>query len=91
MFANSFTKVVFPLPLPPEIPMMNGFCIMMFIKKFVKTNQSKLSYLFLVKIFTMQLLDGKKLATEIKLEIAEEVRKIKAAVKKLDLNQHYSS
>ena len=49
----------------------------MFIKKFVKTNQSKLSYLFLVKIFTMQLLDGKKLATEIKLEIAEEVRKIK--------------
>lgn len=45
---------------------------------FHKTNQSNISYLFLSQIFIMQLLDGKKLAQEIKTEISEEVKNIKS-------------
>jgi methylenetetrahydrofolate dehydrogenase (NADP+)/methenyltetrahydrofolate cyclohydrolase len=45
-----------------------------FKKIFPKTNESKISYLFLRQIFTMQLLDGKKISSLIKAEIAEEVR-----------------
>jgi methylenetetrahydrofolate dehydrogenase (NADP+) / methenyltetrahydrofolate cyclohydrolase len=55
---------------------------MLFIKIFSKTNQRKLSYLFLAQIFNMQLLDGKKLAQEIKLEIAEEVKRLSVTSKK---------
>lgn len=50
---------------------------------FPKTNQTKISYLFLRQIFTMQLLDGKKIAAEIKAEIAEEVKLLKARGKKI--------
>lgn len=48
----------------------------------LKTNHSKLSYLFLAQIFTMQLLDGKKLAAEIKSEIANEVKRMVLSGKK---------
>ena len=50
---------------------------------FPKTNQTKISYLFLRQIFTMQLLDGKKIAAEIKAEIAEEVKQLKSRGKKI--------
>jgi methylenetetrahydrofolate dehydrogenase (NADP+)/methenyltetrahydrofolate cyclohydrolase len=56
---------------------------MLFIKMFPKTNQTKISYLFLRQIFTMQLLDGKKIAAEIKAEIAEEVKQLKSRGKKI--------
>jgi methylenetetrahydrofolate dehydrogenase (NADP+)/methenyltetrahydrofolate cyclohydrolase len=50
---------------------------------FPKTNQTKISYLFLRQIFTMQLLDGKKIAAAIKAEIAEEVKQLKSRGKKI--------
>ncbi|CAF3498582.1 unnamed protein product [Rotaria sp. Silwood2] len=50
---------------------------------FRKTNQTKISYLFLRQIFTMQLLDGKKISAEIKSEIAEEVKRLKSSGKKV--------
>jgi len=56
---------------------------MLFIKIFLKTNETNLSYLFLWQIFIMQLLDGKKLASEIKNEIAEEVKQLKFLGKKV--------
>jgi|JI6StandDraft_1071083.scaffolds.fasta_scaffold93415_2 methylenetetrahydrofolate dehydrogenase (NADP+)/methenyltetrahydrofolate cyclohydrolase len=56
---------------------------MLFIKMFPKTNQTKISYLFLRQIFTMQLLDGKKIAAAIKAEIAEEVKQLKSRGKKI--------
>jgi methylenetetrahydrofolate dehydrogenase (NADP+)/methenyltetrahydrofolate cyclohydrolase len=52
-------------------------------KMFLKTNQTKISYLFLSQIFAMQLLDGKKIAQEIKNEIAAEVKRLKSKGRKV--------
>jgi hypothetical protein len=55
---------------------------MVFKKMFPKTNERKLSYLFLGQNFTMQLLDGKKTAKDIRTEIAAEVKQLKLSGKK---------